>query len=819
VILSDDDGTAGIATNQDRGIDELSGTNNNLHLDPRKCPPPPNGMDNPRSDPRKCPHLSNGKDYSDPRKCPSMADETYCRKASNDKCLGTESIPIEVQEQGRFSSIGTQARRVDSESYAYSTCFDDRGISSKFDSVQDRSIRPEDPDKRGSFSGRNPVSGRDLSFEQSGSYACDRSMFSNSERLDFVREQKQPETNIREHHLGLGVEFELLPDRFRSPDERPLLNFDKDWLKKSHNTPLPRKLWPDEEPPEPPKRFRTSLPAADLPSAEKPPSSNPSGLPVERTFCAVDYSMPGSSVYRSKAVSLMQSEEGLHVITEEMVAHTIYDDLPESGIENLTSKTQNNERCYHNAKAWRDGTKPASFTDNRPTTSLPDRPGNKRSYDRIHEILLSPNPHSKTVVHREPSKTSCLVGGTDRADIAGGWKPLSGQTIVRKPPKPSLNSVRDPLAGTGKPPKHSVDSLFSSFDSASRKSGSHTQLVLGRDGISGIAKRDREPILAQSASLSTTRSVVDKKSGNSANNSRLDMAKTSSSGARPESVGVQNIAQRSNSGYQRTASKPAELVKYVAEPPSGNGNEPLPEFDIGGSENSRPFRASSSDKRIESAEVQNTERTRNLDEGDSIGVDRPSRNGSRSLNRPGDLGFSDSRHGLPRKSYFGERVESDSVQIMEMKKSSGHGKDGHKDVVSKWNKFQETAPTHQPRQPQVHSTSSNLVDSTAKQHSFQMATPSPVSTPQPVSSTPIQIISCSPIQAQTSGSDLVRTTTLNSSLVRPTVSSKKPEVACVTPQVRQPLRALHLDQDTSGISHAENGAYHICLTLPSFVLS
>jgi len=303
------------------------------------------------------------------------------------------------------------------------------------------------------------------------------------------------------------------------------------------------------------------------------------------------------------------------------------------------------------------------------------------------------------------------------------------------------------------------------------------------------------------------------------------MAKTSSSGARLESVRVQNTTQGSNSEYQCTAGKPALSVKNFAEPPSRNDNEPLPEFDLGGSGSSRPFRASCSGKRIESAKVQNTERMQNLAEDHGGGVELPSRNGSRTLNRPGDLGFSNGRRILPRKSYFGERGESDSVQIMEMKKSSGRGKDGHEDVVSKWRKFQETAPTDQPREPPVQSTSSNLVDRTEKQQRpfqttssnvvertenqhrpFQSATPSLVGTPQPVSSTPVQI---SPVQAQSSGSSLA-----SSNLVRPAVPSKKPEVACVTPQVRQPLRALHLDQDTSGISRAEDGVYHIRVTLP-----
>jgi len=828
VILSDGDGPARITANQECWNDPLSETTNNLHSNPRNCPFPPSGMDSPRSNPRKN---------------PSMPDRTYCGKASNDKSSGSKSIRTEIQGEDRFSSVGTRDHRLDSDLCAYSTCFNDRGISSHFDSLQDSSVCPEDPDNGGSFSGQNPVTGIDLPFKQS-----DRNMFTNSERLDFVREQKQPETNIREHvsdhHLGLGIEFELSPDRFRfnedKDDDRPLLNFDKDWIKKPHHTPLPRKLWPDEEPPKPPKRFRTSLPAADLPIAEKPSSSGPSGLPVETTFCAVDFSMPGSNVFRSKAVSLMKSEEGLHVITEETVAHTVYDDLPESGMANPTNKTQNRLRCYQDAKDRRDGPKPASFAEKWNTTSAPDGPSNKRSYDRIQEIILSPNPDSETVVRREPSKVSCLVGGKDRTDIAGGWKPLSGQTVVRKPPKPSQNSMTAPLAGTGKPPKSSVDSLFTSIDGGTWKSGMCTRSVSGRDGL-GIAKKDREPIMAQSASLSTTRSGVDKKSGNSTNDflelfsldsaasvnghslpnihkSCLGMARTSSSGERLESVMVQNTAEKSNRMYQCTASKPTESVSNFAEPPSRNGNKPLWEFELGGSERSRPSRASSSGNRIESAKVQNPEKTMNLAEGHGSGVELPSRNGSRSLNRLGDLGFSDSRHGLPRKSSFGERVESDSVQITETKKSSSHCKDGHKDVASKWHKFEETTATDLPRQPPVQTTSSNLVERTAKQHPFQTATQSPVGTYQPDSLTLVQIISCSPIQAQTSGSDLVRTTTPNSNLVRPTVPSKKPEVACVTPQVRQPLRALHLDQDTSGISRAEDGMYHESIGYEGLIL-
>lgn len=834
VVLNDADCPTRILSNKNqshvRGTDSLFGPNN------------------PDKNLRKCPSLAHGVDHgADSKSEPSRSISRY----------------VEIQGNGRSSSNGTQINTVDSffdqnGSGTDSKCFNSRGNPTRFESLQDRSKCRKNQCNGGSLLEQNPVSGIDVLSEQNGSDAssktCGRRMFSSSPQMDFVQEQKSHKANFQEHfadhYLGFGIGFEPSPDRFRSSDdkdgEKPLLNFDKEeWLSEPHPRPVPEKLWPDEEPPEP-KRSRISSPTVNLTRTEKSSSSGLSGLPVKKTVRAVDFVMPRSSVYSTQVVSLMQSDEGLHVITEETVAHTIFDGLPGSDIHKSRNGAQNRAICYHNTEEHENRTKCASLSESWSTTCVPDR-SDKRPDDRIQEIILSPSRDTGTVVCQAPSKTFCSVGGTDRADIAGGWKPLCGQTVVRKPRRPPENSTETNSVGIRKPAKPVSDSLWTTFDGAVRKSGTCPQPVPGQ-GRFGVAKKGQEPVLSQPATLPTVRAGAGDKMGNSMSDllelplvntaaprnrdgvanilgSRCDMAKSSSSSKRLESGSVRNTADRSNNDYQCTGSKSTNSVKNFVELPSRNFSRPSRELELEGSKGSRPFRASSFGDRIESATVQNAERKRNAVDGYSDNVELPSETSNTSFNRFNAVGFSDSRPGLVTKNSFGERFKSVGVQNMEKKNISNDGKDEYQGAVSKWHKFQETDPTDQRRQPHLQSTGSSLARTT-NQSSYQVAS-SDLTRTQPVSSSPVQLISPDQIQHHeplTQSSDLVGAKTTGSSLVRTTghgsfqyevqhsLPSRKPEVACVTPQVRQPLRALRLDHDTSEISPAEDGMHYVTLS-------
>lgn len=484
VVLSDGDATAGYLSNQNQ-VHQTDSLSKATTL--RNCPSQPDGVDH------------------------GITSKVHESSYTSSRCL-------DVQGEGRSLSSGTQTGTMDSLFYRNSPetsnkSFDDCGSTSNFRSVHDRSIRTEDQGSGVSFSEQNPVSKIDLSFEQSASDASSKiykRSLSSSERMDSIQEQKSPETNFREHfsdfYLGLGTEHESFVVRFRSPRdddgfEKPLLNFDKDeWLSEPHSKPVREKLWPDEEPPEP-KRSRTSLPEVTLPGMGKSSSSGSSGLPVQKTVCTVDFIMPGSSVFTSKAVSLMQSEEGIHVITEETVAHTVYDDPSGSNFYNMRNGTQNRAVCYQNTKDQGKRTKPADFSVNRSTTtSVPGGSANRRPDVRIEAIILSPSPDTGTVIRRVPSKSSSYsIGKTDRADIAGGWKPLCGQTVVRKPSRPAPKSEGTNSVGIRKPTEPLQDSLWTSFAGAAKKSG---QPVPVRDRF-GIAGKDQEP-----GSLSVERNLM-----------------------------------------------------------------------------------------------------------------------------------------------------------------------------------------------------------------------------------------------------------------------------------------------------------------------
>ena len=786
--------------------------------------------------------------------------------------LRDQFVHLEDQDNGQYLFSGT---RVTDSFFDQNSSDKSARCCKDFESLQDEYVRPEDQANRGSLSELSPVGETNFFFGQ-----CDPEvsfkipgqsrMFPTFPLVDFVpREQKSPGTifqdRVADHFLGLGMGVEPPVDQCRSADDRdgekPLLNFDKDqWVKKSHTRSVPEKLWPDDEPPEPPKRFRISPP-----NVEKSSSSFSFGFGIEKTppsvSASMDFVMPQSnafsdgsfsernhpvnrmkmlkentlegcsqseicdprmftnpqlSLYSSKAVSLMQSEEGLHVITEEMVAHTIFDDPPGDDLQNAA---QNHHAVgCHSTGEQRDPSKYAGLSEN-PSA----RSDNRRPDNRIEEIILSPSSDTGTIVCRAPSRNLCSVGGTDWADIVGGWKPLCGQTVVRKPSRTAQNAIQTNSAtGIRKVAKPPSDSLWTTFDGAAQKSGTCTQQVSGHDRF-GIGKNDRGPLgLALPATLLVTRGAgVDNRTGHvtsylpelslpvttapvnkaSIPDIRPDMVNTGSSGDKLESVRVWEMPNRNNNEYRH---KSTNFVKNLV---SLSSSEPLTGFELEGTKGGRPFSGSSSANRIEMTTVQK-QRKRTLVDGCSDDVELASRNDSTSVNRFGAVGLSNDRS----KSSFGERFGAENTEKNNI--CTDGCKNGCLQGISKWQKFQETDPTDQNGQ----STSSSLVRTTGN-GSFQIGSSYLV---EPVVSS-VHIISPDPVQhceppTHTSSSDLVGNKTTTSSLVRTATGHgpfqsevrnslpppiRKPEVVCFPPQVCQPARALSLDQDTSALTSAE----------------
>ena len=696
--------------------------------------------------------------------------------------------------------------------------------------VQNNSFMKQDTYQRKFIGSEGLTSNCESSHTRSGrrENSGRREFLSNKTKVqqtDCVREQENPETAFHEHsidrRMGLVTAFEPSPEWFRRPEEvdfeKRLLDFSKEeWSAEQNFRPVREELWPDKESPmpeifrtsfpanPPPSRkksssgssglpsrtslptgfpsdaekysysgyyglpVQTSLPANSLPKFERSSSSGSYDLPVETSVTSVDFVVPGSHMFGSRSVSVMQSEEGMQVITEETVSHTIYDEVLEPDIPLSKNMTQNAASCYHNSDNYTTGTDFTDCSANRSAASVLGGLRRRRADDVIQEIMLSPDPDSTTVVRRAPSKatTSYLVGKTDRADIAGGWKPVCSQTVVRKPRNPCQNTV--PSAGNEiqMPPQLSQDSLWSTFDGVTiQKSGTHGQLVLGPDKF-GVAKKDQESISAQPASLSALKSGAGGKSGK--------MMQSSVS-----SVGYLNRGDRA----------------YIHS--GGPGMS----------------KASSFGKRVESATVQNMEIKQTTGNGTGA-VELMRRNGNSGVVAER---FPSNKLDLPKKSSSVERFASDKVPNVE-KNRSDNGKDGCQDVVSKWQKFQEIISTPQRPQKPVQTTSSSLVRN-SDQRSFehhQLRTPSTMSNLERTQTTteniqyqgrPIQTTTSNPVRTQTTSSSLVRDSD-QSPFQLESKQSRKLEVACVTPQVRQPLRALHLDHDIMENSLAEDG---ICL--------
>jgi len=784
---------------------------------------------------------------------------------------------IRLENQGNERCVSSGTRVMDSffdrnRSDKRARCSKDNGNRSDFESLRDRCMSPEDQANGLSLSKRHPIGETNCFSEQCDpevSYKIPCRTISSSSQVNFVRE-KSPETSF----LGLGIGVE--------PVEKPLLNFDKDeWVQKSRTKPVPEKLWPDDEPPEPPKRFRISFP-----NIERSSSSGSSGFQVENTEQPVsagpDFVVPGSnvfsggsfsernypvsrinvlkentsegcsqsdvcdprmfnnhqlSVYSSKAVSLMQSEEGLHVITEETVAHTVVDNVPGADIQNAA---QNHHAIgCHNTGKQMDHAKYAGLSENQSTGS-----DNRKPDNRIQEIILSPRSDTGTVVCQAPTRSLCSVGGTDRVDIVGGWKPLCGQTVVRKPSRTAQNTMQiNPATGTRKVAKLSSDSLWTTFDGAAQKSEICAEQVSGWNRP-GIAKNDgKAHSLAESVTLLATRGAgVNNKTGHVTSDllersppdiavpmNRAGISDIRPNVAKPGSTGerLELHTNRNGSEYQHKSINP---VKNLVNLPQG---APLMRLELEASKAGRPFGGSSSANRKESTTVQKQQITSSTVDGCSDDVELASGNNSTFLNRFDAVGLSSNY--CRSKSSFGERFWVDSTE-----KKNNMSLDGDKDqcfydAVSKWQKFQESDSTDQ----RGHFTGSSLVRTTGN-GSFQVGS-SYLVWPA-ISSAPVHILSPDPVQhcepsTRTSSSDVVGTKTATPSLIQATTGqnpfqrtttgqspfqskvqscwpppARKPEVACVTPQVRQPLQALSLDQDTSTISQTEPGMSLFCLT-------
>ena len=209
---------------------------------------------------------------------------------------------------------------------------------------------------------------------------------------------------------------------------------------------------------------------------------------------------PSCALYSSNtAVSLM------HVITEETVSHTI--------IDTQHSHSTAHSRAYYccNTRDQTGTTTATGLTADSSTTPVPSGSDSRRSDNGVREINLSPGPNGTAVVSRVPSKASLLrsVGSGDhRADIAAGWKPVCGQTVVRRPPKSSHGSAPTTREPVGKPPQPTHSSLWTSFTGAARRYGTDGQPVPDREGCGNVEK-DREPLFARTPSRCGSQSGVD----------------------------------------------------------------------------------------------------------------------------------------------------------------------------------------------------------------------------------------------------------------------------------------------------------------------
>jgi len=671
---------------------------------------------------------------------------------------------------------------------------------------------------------------------------CDRQDFLSNEtgvqQTSWVQEQKSPATDLQEHfndhHLGLGIEF-----RHPKPkcSEKCLLYFSEDdqsqefqstptleklWLddkplaSKMSETSLPahlfssakkhsfsdascgfpvdKSVWPDEErsmrkrfrtslsanyphrsekssssvaacgltvheEPLAPERFGTSLPAKHTVAVKKFLSSDvPSGLPVEKSVCAMECVYPKSSIVSSRSVSMVDSHDGLHVITEEIeetVAHTICDDpTMDSDVRKSRNLAKSRASCNHSTDDGRSNRgNSANLSVNWCAGSAREGLDSKRPDGIIREIVFSPSSESVAVVCRAPSKTSSSysLGGRDRRDIAGGWIPVCGQTVVRRQPKHCEGSARKL-----QPPSH--DSLWTTFDDK-KSGGTSAQPVHSQDRFGGVATKGQETISAQPSSLSTSKSGV--------------------------------------------SGKCDKLMKNYVESAASMSSLDPPHILLDG----WPCVAEtgSSGERDVLATVQNLERKRttgNGSSGNTDGVDLSSQNTySRVITGR-----------FEAENSSGDRSEAFRVQNVDRKGSLEKCEDGFPDMSSKWDKFRETLSSHpcqtiasslvrttsQTQQPWTQT--SNLVTVNA-------AMPSVVPTTSEYHGPQTTKLNLARIQSSASSSLLGTSTEQSHFQPEAQKPSRKPEVACVTPQVRLPLRSLHLEHDTSNNNPGQGMCY------------
>jgi len=668
-----------------------------------------------------------------------------------------------------------------------------------------------------------------------------------------VQEPKCPDENFREHFanddLGLGLAVEPSAERLRYPaskdSEKRLFNFGtEDWSARS----VLERLQPDDEPPPVAKRLRTCLSGAAHPAAKKHSSSGyqceepvtseragtsvlaetqPAaktsslrggcGVPVEKSVRTEELLLPSSRVYSARSVSLVQSEKGMRMITEDTVAHTIFDRLsPESETpDSRNGPHQSLSIGYYNTKNHKNGNNATTSSSDCSTKFMPDGLDEIQANSRIPEVILSPCENSTAVVTRAPSKTSYSIGRTDRADIAGGWKPVCGQMVARKPARPSQNPILSTSESIRKTPQLCRDSLWTTFDNDAKKSKTHAQLMSGQERF-GMRENDEEPVLASSAS----RFGVCGKSGNPVKDSlALSLVNSSTPSDRRDpahgrppvmaasSVGedrdwsrVESMTRQCISNQHGTFRMPATSVKNSVDVCSRNSSEPVMRFEPGTAHHDHLLPASSYGRWIESATVDNMLKKKTSGSGASTdcgagidcgAVEIP----SRTIIRPNADGFPACRFGLAAESSFGKR--SEPVRIANVERKSSSSGDGQEDGVSKWHRFQEIADMPHHQQPPVRS---STMARTTIHHPFQ----APLI--QPTSSDLVQTAT-QPVRAQTALSSAAVNSTMQSPFHCDVQPSRKPEVACVTPQVRQPLRALQRDHNTAAGATAHDGIY------------
>ena len=593
----------------------------------------------------------------------------------------------------------------------------------------------------------------------------------------------------------------------------------------------------DEPPIHPaPFKFRFPGPTQSVAGQLLPSSSGPGGLAA-----AEKCGGPTSRIFSSRSVALMQSRRGVHLVTEETVAKTVFGDSPRAAEYSVGEAGDGGDR-----NGIGDGPGRAGFTADR----------RENGGENVGTAaVLSPD----FVVRRMPPriKSASAGGGKDRDDIAGSWKPVSGHTVVRK-----SNNQKSQAAATSERGRNLCDGrrLWTTFDRScgTAREPQHTEGVDTRERCSGNVAKDRgDPSAAQRSGLPASRgrsleSVIKKLVDLGAENadvdvdsapmlySRHDGTPTTSFSNGLEVGGGQKMAGHGHMVFGSVPDAATNRVRTLSTDRSD------PSLRFGASE-------SGCGGGVPSQTVRSSCVGAGTDEAADIRK-RISTDGDRLASV--SVGFPDNPPGVVSEiSVAGENFEPGGTRRADRSGTA----DGGGAPTSKWNKFQENSTALRRRMPPVvetvaeapcknretvgsdptksATTAANLTGTHASAENADRYQEPLVQTPRsrPQSSVPnvakktpnISLnLATTPISTHTADhhepptclSNQARRQSSASNVVRTLVDGsyqgdagqprKPPEVACVTPQVRRPLRALQLDAAAQGSATAENGEYN-----------